>query len=98
MQAHPQPRSGPACENEFEVASAATDQYGHVPLSSFPYPQLPCMSRGSSKAQEPPLLLWRTPTMHDVLAAMHSMYKGVPLTSRVPQLGSYGFFPSFGPP
>ena len=42
QEAHPQPCTGPALENELLVDSAATDQYGQVPLSRFPYPHAPC--------------------------------------------------------
>ncbi len=39
---HPQPCTGPATAKELLVDSAATDQYGQLPLSSIPYPHAPC--------------------------------------------------------
>ncbi len=43
--AHPQPCTGPATEKELPDDSAATDQYGHTPLFSSPYPHEPCRTR-----------------------------------------------------
>ena len=42
LKTYPQPLTGPLSANELEDDRAATLQYGHCPLSSFPYPQLPC--------------------------------------------------------
>ncbi len=38
---------GPALTKEFEDDSAATLQYGQLPLSNLPYPQLPCATPDS---------------------------------------------------
>ncbi len=43
--ARPQPCTGPATEKELPDDSAATDQYGHTPLFSIPYPHEPCRPR-----------------------------------------------------